>query len=143
MAGKNKKQSSIFGTVISIYLLFMLLTRVLRTNMNIKSGNVIIVIVIGIIVATRILSIASKASKSGEADFRTERMSRKHDIAEKLKDNLDKRKSNVKSQNKLNDSEEFIKIDETNHYANQYKNLYESGIMTKEELNDRINKLNK
>ncbi len=143
MAGKNKKQSSIFGTVISIYLLFMLLNRVLRTNMNIKSGNVIIVIVIGIIVVTRILSIASKASKSGEADFRTERMSRKPDIAEKFKDNLDKRKSNVKSQNKLKDSEEFIKIDETNHYAKQYKDLYESGLMTKEELNDRINKLNK
>lgn len=159
MAGKNKKPGSLIGTIIAIYVLITFINNFTGYNMSIRVGNFIVPLIIGIIIISRIISMAGKSSKQGESDYSTRRSDSRYDFAEaakgilgvpekvvKSKDDKSMNKKSSKSQTsfgreKIN--EEIITIDETNHYAKQYKALYESGILTKEELKDRINKLNK
>lgn len=156
MTDKRKKKNSIIGTVISIYALIMLVN-VLRANISFGKSNIVIIIIIGLIIVSRVLNLVNKTVKRGTTDFTTERLNLKNDFTENIKNVLDvdkifdvnktKKKSQdittVKPRRSNIEAEEIVKIDITNHYTNQYKNLYESGIITKEELKDRINKLNK
>jgi hypothetical protein len=158
MVGRSKKPNSLVGTIIAIYFLFMIIS---RTNLvglgGLGKSNSLITVIIGIIVVTRILSIVKKTSKSGNADIWTKSNTKRAGSEEKFKDSSEKRKNidlmslasfdndskNMNASKKSKNNQEVIIIDESNHYAEQYKNLYESGLMTKDEYNDRINKLNK
>ena len=159
MAVKNKKPGSIVGTIIAIYVLITFINNFTGYNMSIRVGNFIVPLIIAIIIISRIVSTAGKSSKQENFDYNTGKSDRRYDFAEIAKDIMNvpekvavSKGSNPKNKKtsrfqtsfgKENINEEIITIDETNHYAKQYKALYESGILTKEELKDRINKLNK
>lgn len=159
MAGKNKKSGSMIGTIIAIYFLITFIGNLTGMNLNIRVGNFIIPLIIGIIIISRIISTASKSSSRGESDFNSRKTDSRYNFAESAKsllggqEKIDKAehsefmdmktsKSKIYKKKEKKDAE-VIEIDENDHYAKQYKELYESGILTKEEFKDRINKLKK
>ncbi|SHJ43097.1 hypothetical protein SAMN02745751_02549 [Dethiosulfatibacter aminovorans DSM 17477] len=157
MAGKNKKSGSLIGTIIAIYILITVLRNLTGANLNIRVGNFIIPLIIGIILISRIISSASRFSRQSKSDFDSRKSDSRYNFAETAKSLLEgpekadkvnepKLKNKKPSRNKpfegrKKKDSEIIEIDETDHYAKQYRNLYESGILTKEEFKDRINKL--
>jgi hypothetical protein len=159
MAGNSKKQGSLIGTIITIIVIITFINTFTASNMNIRVGNFIMPLIIFIIVIYRLVSVAGKSSKQEKSDFSTRKTDSRYNFAESAKSVLGEiekavenndSKSRAKKVSKYKkpavqrkDNDQIIEIDEKNHYAIQYKELYESGILTKEEFRERINKLNK
>ena len=159
MAGKNKKPGSMIGTIIAIYVLITVFRNFTGINMNVRAGNFIIPLIIAILIISRVISSAGRSSKQDKSDFSSRKSDSRYDFAEMAKtvlggpEKIDKGdhpelKISKSSKTKASDARkkkdaEVIEIDETDHYAKQYRDLYESGILTKEEFKDRINKLRK
>jgi hypothetical protein len=149
MSTSNKKPNSFLRTIFVVYILFILVTNVMGNSMprlSNFSGFIILLVVlfIGSIVFSAIKKnikpdatsfsqsskiISNKLMKTQQPVPSTKRVSRNKEIS-----SVDRPYTDLKSNNGIG----FV--DMNDHYIRQYKELYEAGIMSKEELMDRIRK---
>lgn len=142
---QNKKSGSLLGTIISVYILFLVLTSFLNIGGPQKNFSGVIVAVVAIAIVFRVIT-QIKKSGTGKEYF-----TGKQPIQYRKTSNQSGNQLGEKGFNKdfglneiknirLSTDKEFIKIDPKDHYHQQYKELYDAGIITKEELRDRITK---
>ncbi|MBN2286258.1 MAG: hypothetical protein JXQ26_00770 [Tissierellales bacterium] len=149
MSTSNKKPNSFLRTIFVVYILFILVTNVMGNSMpRLSNFSGIIIILVVLLIASQVFSAVKKNTKSDSFSFTqstktvsdkmrktqqpvssTKRVSRNKEIS-----SVDKPYTDLKSNNGIG----FV--DMNDHYIRQYKELYEAGIMSKEELMDKIRK---
>jgi len=142
---QNKKSGSLFGTIITVYILFLVLSSFLGFSGAPRNFSSIIAIVVVIAVVSRVLTLMKK-SGTGKEYFQGKQPTQYRKTANQSGNSLDEKGFNkdfglneIKSIRQLSDRE-FININPKDHFHQQYKELYDAGIITKEELRDRISK---
>lgn len=142
---QNKKSGSLFGTIIIVYILFIVLSSFLGFSGAPRNFSSIIAIVAVIAVASRVLTLMKKSGTSKEY-FQGKQPTQYRKTANQSGNSLGEKGFNkdfglneIKNI-RLSSDKEFIKIDPKDHYHQQYKELYDAGIITKEEFKDRITK---
>lgn len=144
MTNKNKKTPSLVGNIISIYFLFFLASRFFNIQSFSFSKITILILILFIIIGLGFLGLKKNLFKNkfDSNDFSIRGESEKG-IKESTSSEAKYMARNKIMREKTDITERFKNLDKNNHYVKQYKELYESGIMTKEELNDRLAKLTK
>ncbi|HBH13213.1 MAG: hypothetical protein XD91_0257 [Clostridiales bacterium 38_11] len=132
---QNKKSGSLLGTIIIIYILFLVLSSFLGYSGAPRKFSSIIAIVVVIAVASRVLTLFKNKQP---IQYRKAVNQSGNQLGEKGF-NKDFGLNEIKNI-RIPADKEFIKIDPKDHYHQQYKELYDAGIITKEELRDRITK---
>lgn len=159
MSVKNNKPGSLFKNIIIIYIAIIAITSLLNSstgNIRIGFAGVVPIIVILIILSQVLTTIKKANQEKGEftikpkAQATATKASNKNNSYDKSKYSNPNDKMNRidntpkdKPYSKLKKQDDIGYIDLNNHYLRQYKELYEAGIMTKEELKDKILKYGK
>lgn len=142
---QNKKSGSLLGTIISVYILFIVLTSFLNIGGPQRNFSGVIIAVVAIAIVFRVIT-QIKKSGTGQEFFTGKQPTQYRKTANQTGNSLGEKGFNkdfglneIKSLGQSSDKE-YIKIDPKDHYHQQYKELYDAGIITKEEFRDRISK---
>lgn len=142
---QNKKSGSLLGTIITVYILFLVLTSFLNIGGPQRNFSGVIIVVVAIAIVFRVIT-QIKKSGTGKEYFTGKQPTQYRKTANQSGNSIGEKGFNkdfglneIKNLRQSSDRE-FIKIDPKDHYHQQYKELYDAGIITKEELSDRIAK---